>query len=183
MSGRSTPARWLSWLAAAALLIATADNTRAAAPGEISPPFGLRWGETDIHVQELLAGAKAKIVDRRDVSGRQAWTVEGLLQTGLKRALFYFQENALVEVELQYQNDAWDVAKYDSFMGQVRRKVEQKYGAGTLLARTKGPEEDVTQTVVGYKWEQNNTAIELFYYSAEKGAQVYRAVSVHYRLQ
>lgn len=37
------------------------------------------------------------------------------------------------------------------------------------------------QTVVGYKWDENNTAIQLFYYSAETSTQSYRTVSVHYK--
>jgi hypothetical protein len=37
------------------------------------------------------------------------------------------------------------------------------------------------QTVVGYKWNQNNTSIELFYYSAQNGSNVFRTLSVHYK--
>jgi len=236
---------WLSLFAVCALSLSPLH----AIPPEISPPFGLRWGENDVHITELLKGAKATITDKRTIDGREAWTVEGLLQAGLKRAVFYFQQNQLVEVELQYQNDAWDVAKYDEFMRTVRNKVEEKYGPGQLIARTKGPVDanvpattakaspspspsseaspspsvkpdstatpsaspkpsatpddatadgnsepsaeaspaptisGITQTVVGYKWEENNTAIELFYYSAEKGDESFRTVSVHYRVE
>ena len=71
-----------------------------------------------------------------------------------------------MEVELQYQSPDWDVAKYDDFMAQVRRRIEQKFGAGQLIARSREPAPDpnVMQTVVGYKWDENNTAIQLFYY-------------------
>ncbi len=138
-------------------------------------------GESAERLEKLLKGAKADIVDRHDIDGRQAWTVEGLIQTGLKRTVFYFRDSQLVEVELQYQSPDWDVAKYDDFMSQVRRRIEQKFGAGQLIAREKGPEGDVIQTVVGYKWDENNTAIQLFYYSAETTTQSYRTVSVHYK--
>jgi hypothetical protein len=37
------------------------------------------------------------------------------------------------------------------------------------------------QTLVGYKWDENNTAIQLFYFSAETATQSYRTVSVHYK--
>lgn len=156
---------------------------------EIPPPFGLQWGESDERLSKLLAGAKAKIVDKHMVADREAWTVEGLLQQGLKRTVFYFKDKSLVEVELQYQSPDWDIAKYDDFMAAVRRRIEQKYGAGQLIAKTRGPAEptgptegiDIIQTVVGYKWNQNNTAIELFYYSAENASQSYRTVSVHYK--
>jgi len=151
-------------------------------PQQINPPFGLEWGESADRLEKLLKGAKANIVDRHDVEGRQAWTVEGLIQTGLRRTVFYFRDAQLVEVELQYQSPDWDVAKYDDFMAQVRRRIEQKFGAGQLIARTREPAPgDVMQTVVGYKWDENNTAIQLFYYSAETTTQSYRTVSVHYK--
>jgi hypothetical protein len=151
---------------------------------QINPPFGLEWGESSDRLEKLLRGAKANIVDRHDVEGRQAWTVEGLIQTGLKRTVFYFRDGQLVEVELQYQSADWDVAKYDDFMAQVRRRIEQKFGTGQLIARTREPagtDLAVMQTVVGYKWDENNTAIQLFYYSAESSTQSYRTVSVHYK--
>jgi len=149
---------------------------------QINPPFGLEWGESAERLEKLLKGAKADIVDRHDVDGRQAWTVEGLIQTGLKRTVFYFRDGQLVEVELQYQSPDWDVAKYDDFMAQVRRRIEQKFGAGQLIARSREPEpNNVTQTLVGYKWDENNTAIQLFYFSAETATQSYRTVSVHYK--
>ncbi len=114
------------------------------------------------------------------VADREAWTVEGLLQQGLKRAVFYFKTGSLVEVELQYQSPDWDIVKYDDFMSAVRKRIEQKYGAGQLIAKTREPQGDVMQTILGYKWNQNNTAIELIY-SAENGTQSYRTVSVHYK--
>ncbi|HWB58566.1 MAG TPA: hypothetical protein VG733_03700, partial [Chthoniobacteraceae bacterium] len=68
-----------------------------ASADEIPPPFGLQWGESDDRLSKLLAGAKATVVDKHMVADREAWTVEGLLQQGLKRTVFYFKTNALVE--------------------------------------------------------------------------------------
>jgi hypothetical protein len=56
-----------------------------------------------------------------------------------------------------------------------------RYGVGQLIARTKLPHGDVMQTLVGYKWNQDDTSIELFYFEAENAAQSFRTVSVHYR--
>ena len=162
------------------LILALAFPQRAAAD-EIPPPFGLQWGESDERLAKLLDGAKAKVVDKHMVADREAWTVEGLLQQGLKRTVFYFKTGALVEVELQYQSPDWDIMKYDDFMSAVRKRIEQKYGEGQLIAKTRAPEGDVIQTIVGYKWNQDNTAIELIYYSAENSSQSYRTVSVHYK--
>jgi hypothetical protein len=158
--------------------------TRAASRSgaeEIKPPFNLRWGETANRLEGLLKGAKATIVARRTIEGREAWDVEGLVQAGLKRTVFYFMAGELVEVELQYQKDDWDEAKYDGFMGDVRRRLEQRYGQGQLVARKKEPNGDVMQTLVGWKWNQNNTAIELVYFSAQSPSQVFRTLSVHYK--
>jgi hypothetical protein len=148
---------------------------------EIKPPFNLRWGESTDRMERLLKGAKATIVTRRNIQGREAWEVEGLLQAGLKRTVFYFIGGELVEVELQYQKEDWDEAKYDGFMGDVRRKLEERYGQAQLIARKKDPEGDVMQTLVGWKWSQVNTAIELIYFSAQSPSQVYRTLSVHYK--
>ncbi|HEX8309947.1 MAG TPA: hypothetical protein VF614_01440 [Chthoniobacteraceae bacterium] len=151
---------------------------------EIKPPFKLTWGETTARLERLLQGAKTKIIERRMVEGREAWDVEGIVQPGLRRTVFYFRQGELVEVELQYQKEEWDQAKYDQYMGEMRRSIEAKYGQGQLIARKTEVIGDVTQTVVGYKWNQNNTALELFFYSAQNvqdAAQTFRTLSVHYR--
>ncbi|MDQ3624478.1 MAG: hypothetical protein M3463_18645 [Verrucomicrobiota bacterium] len=178
---------FLMWLATTAAPLPGAESKApapgsSAAPTEIKPPFGLIWGETAERLERLLKGAKATIVARRPLEGgRQAWDVEGLLQTGLKRTVFHLLRGELVEVELQYQKDDWDQAKYDEYMGQVRRALEKKYGQGQLIARKTEPEGDVVKTVVGYKWNLNNTSLELFYFAAQKGPNVFRTLSVHYR--
>ncbi|MCE9612469.1 MAG: hypothetical protein K8R23_19895 [Chthoniobacter sp.] len=169
-----------NWLAAFLFLLA--PGVSRCADEMIKPPFNLRWGETAERLERLLKGAKATIIARRTVEGREAWDVEGLMQAGLKRTVFYFVGGELVEVELQYQKDDWDEAKYDGFMGDVRRRLEQRYGQGQLIARKKEPNGEVMQTIVGWKWNQNNTAIELVYFSAQSPSQVFRTLSVHYKV-
>ena len=172
-------ARRLFVLAAAALL---STGSAPVFGDEIKPPFGLIWGESASRLERLLKNAKATIVERRQVDGgREAWDVEGLVQTGLKRTVFYFREEQLCEVELQYQRDDWDQVKYDEYMGQIRRSIEKRFGPGQLIARKTEPQGDVVQTVVGYKWNQNNSAIELFYFGAQNGQNVFRTLSVHYK--
>lgn len=152
---------------------------------EINPPFGLRWGETSQRLEKLLIGAKATIVDRHFIDGKEAWDVEGLLQAGLKRTVFYFHRGELVEVELQYQQEEWDDARYTGLMNDVRKRLEQRYGDGQLIARrteqAPPPQTDVTQKIIGYKWNQNNTAIELVYFAAVNTTQSFRTLSVHYK--
>ncbi len=169
------------FLRCALLLLLLATSTVRAE--EIQPPFGLRWGETAERLLRLLQGAKATIVERRNIDGREAWDVEGLLQTGLKRTVFYFFRGELVEVELQYQRDDWTDQQYDTFMADVRKRLEQRYGEGQLVARRTEtePTTAVTQKLIGYKWNQNNTAIELVYFAATKDTHVFRTLSVHYK--
>lgn len=174
--------QWLVTVSLLAGMLGWTVPALAAPTTPISPPFGLNWLQSSSEIERLLNGAKATISDRREIDGREAWTVNGLLQANLKRAVFYFNGEGLVEVELQYENSDWTSMKYSDFMGQVRRKIEQRFGVGKLIARQKSAQEGVMQTVVGYKWNQNNTSIQLIYYAAENSAYQYRSVSVHYKL-
>ena len=163
-------------------LLPLALALRAFADEDIKPPFGLIWGESSERLEKLLKNAKATVVEKRKAqNGRDAWDVEGLSQAGLKRTVFYFKAGTLCEVELQYQRENWDEAKYNEYMGQIRRSIEKRFGPGQIVARKTEPEGEVMQTVMGYKWNRNNTVIELFYYSAAQGTNVFRTLSVHYR--
>jgi hypothetical protein len=164
-----------------AIVVLLGCTVHSGAVEEIKPPFKLHWGETVERMERLLTGAKLRIVDRRSVDGREVWDVEGIVQEGLRRTVFSFKNGELVEVEFQYHKPEWPESKYDAFMGDVRRRLEQLYGRGELIARKTEPVGDVTQTLVGYKWNQNNTAVELFYFSAQSASQVFRTLSVHYQ--
>jgi hypothetical protein len=164
----------------AAMLIAQVYAKSPAS--QIQPPFGLYWGESQKAIEHVINQAQAKIVGRESISGREAWTVEGLVQPGLKRTVVYFGATKdLVEVELQYEQPKWDLVAYEEFLNSARKRLESKYGPPVVLARDKKPEGDVMETVVGYQWQQAKSSIELFFYSAERNADIYRTVSVHYR--
>jgi hypothetical protein len=164
------------------LLLATARAEAGADAKEIQPPWRLRWGESSMQIGPLLKGAKATIVEKRKTDDGEAWTVEGLLQASLRRTIFYFKTDMLIGVELQYQDANWDNTKYNDFMAQIRQRIAGLYGEGQLVARSKTPVEgNVMQTVVGYKWSQSSTSLELFYFSAENATEIYRTISVHYK--
>lgn len=164
-------------LSPALLLLASATQA-----DEIKPPFGLVWGESAARLEKMLRNAKANVVDKRPVQGGlTAWDVEGLVQTGLKRTVFYFRADELAEVELIYSREGWDQRDYDKFMSQVRQAIQRRYGEGQLIIRETKPVEQVVQTIVGYKWNQNNAAVELYYYAAQNGHNIFRTISVHYR--
>jgi len=148
---------------------------------EIPPPFGFRWNDPSTRVERALKGAKAKIVDREHNEGRETWTVEGLIHPGLKRTLFTFKVGLLTQVELQYEYPGWNLEHYNSRMGEVRRYFDGKYGTGRLISRSRDNDTDVIQTLVGYQWVVGKSALELFYFSAQKEPNVYRNITVTYK--
>ncbi|HEV3408683.1 MAG TPA: hypothetical protein VG095_00180, partial [Chthoniobacterales bacterium] len=81
---------------------------------DIPPPFGFRWNDPAGKVEQVLTAAKARIVSREKKEKREVWTVEGLVQPGLKRTIFEFKEGFLVEVELQYEYDKWTIENYNN---------------------------------------------------------------------
>jgi hypothetical protein len=148
---------------------------------EISPPFGFRWNDQDGRVEKVLKGAKAKIVGRENNDGKVVLTVEGLIHPGLKRTLFTFKGDALSQVELQYEYPDWTLEHYNNRMGEIRRYFDAKYGTGRLISRSRDNDTDVIQTLVGYQWVVGKSALELFYFSAQKEANVYRNITVTYK--
>lgn len=150
---------------------------------EIRPPFNLTWGETADRLERLVGTAGGKVVNRKMVRGnREAVEVEGLLQEGLKKTVFYFKQGILTGVELQYQADSWNEEKYNSVLGDLRSRISSRYGEGTQIARKSEQVgvNNVLQTVVAYRWTVNATSMQLVYFSATDPKNAYRAVSVHY---
>jgi hypothetical protein len=148
---------------------------------EIPPPFGFRWNDPASRVEKVLKGAKAKTVGREKNDGKDIWTVEGLIHPGLKRTLFTFKGELLVQIELQYEYPGWTLEHYNSRMGEVRRYFDAKYGTGRLISRSRDNDTDVIQTLVGYQWVVGKSALELFYFSAQKEPNVYRNITVTYK--
>jgi hypothetical protein len=148
---------------------------------ELLPPFGFRWNDSMARVDAVLHGAKAKIISREKKENREIWTVEGLVHPGLKRTLFTFKGRSLVEVELQYEYPDRTIEWYNQRMGEIRKYFDEKYGTGKLVSRSRDTDTDVIQTLVGYQWMVGATMLELFYFSAQHDALVYRTISVDYK--
>lgn len=153
----------------------------ASATDELLPPFGFRWNDPMSRVEAVLNGAKARIISREKKENRDIWTVEGLVHPGLKRTLFTFKGGALFGVELQYEYPDRSVEWYNTRMGDIRRYFDAKFGTGKLVSRTRDTDSDVIQTLVGYQWMVGTTMLELFYFSAEHDALVFRTISVDYK--
>jgi hypothetical protein len=163
----------------------------ARAVDDIPPPFGFHWNDSMTKVEQVLVGAKARIVSKERKEKRDVWTVEGLVQPGLKRTLFTFKEGFLVEVELQYEYPDWTIERYNDRMGEIRRYFDAKFGTGKLVSRSRDTDSDVIQTLVGYQWivggtttdnaTKVGTMLELFYFSAQRDQMIFRSITVTYR--
>lgn len=94
----------------------------ASAIQEMRPPFGMTWGESQKNVEKILLGTKVKIVGLKTLQGRTAIEVEGIRQQHLLKALFYFDSDALSEIELQYGCAEWDSARSNDF-GMVPKTI------------------------------------------------------------
>jgi hypothetical protein len=148
---------------------------------DIPPPFGFHWGDSTTRVEQILTAAKAKIVSKDRKEKRDVWTVEGLVQPGLKRTLFTFRDALLVEVELQYEYPEWGIERYNERMGDIRRYFDAKFGIGKLVSRSRDTDSDVIQTLVGYQWLVGRTMLELFYFSAQRDPDIFRSITVTYK--
>ncbi len=100
---------------------------------------------------------------------------------GLKRTLFTFKGGSLFGVELQYEYPDWTIERYNERMGEIRRYFDEKYGTGKLVSRSHDTDTDVIQTLVGYQWMVGATMLELFYFSAQHDALVFRTITVDYK--
>lgn len=163
----------------AACVLFSALNLPAAEA--IKVPFNFMWGESAIRLEDSLKRVQARVVERKQVQNRQVLVVEGIPQRLLQRALFYFENDSLNEIELHYGDPNWDSTQYGNFFDQTRRNIEAKYGIGRVVARQKTREGDVLQTLIGYQWVQDTATLALYYYTAERGADSYRLLSLHYR--
>jgi hypothetical protein len=153
----------------------------ASAVEEIKVPFNFAWGEAAQRLEDSLKRVQARVVDRKKVRNRQCLVVEGIPQRLLQRALFYFDNDALNEIELHYGDSAWDADRYGDFFDQTRRNIETKYGTGRVVARQKTRDGDILETLIGYQWTQDTTTLVLYYYTADNGSDAYRLLSLHYR--
>ena len=178
---KSAVANRRSLFCCGALALFLSFSVSAIAAEDIPPPFGFKWNDSMTKLEQVLLGAKAKIVTRERKEKRDVWTVEGLVQPGLRRTLFTFRDGFLVEVELQYEYPDWTIERYNDRMGEIRRYFDAKFGTGKLVSRSRDTDSDVIQTLVGYQWIVGGTMLELFYFSAQRDQMVFRSITVTYK--
>ena len=164
-------------LAAVAVVFVT-ETLRA--QQEIKAPFGMQWGESVERIKEVVGKAKAQVVEEKVTGNRDVLVVEGIVQEGLKRTLFYFAEGGLSEVELQYDREGWDEARVASWVSTIKQQADRKYGAGRLFAEDRGDQNGLQHSLRGWIWVQNFVSLRLVHYTAQQGDERMRRVSLHY---
>lgn len=147
---------------------------------EIKAPFGMQWGEPVGRIKEVVTKAKAKVVEERTAGSREVLVVEGIVQEGLKRTLFYFTNGGLSEVELQYDREKWDDDKVVSWVNTIKREADRKYGPSRVYADERGDENGFRHSLKGWMWVQNFVSLRLVHYTARQGDDKMRRVSLHY---
>jgi hypothetical protein len=162
------------------LLALLATAVPAGALQEIKAPFGMQWGEPVARIKQVVTKAKAKVVEERTVGEREVLVVEGIVQDGLKRTLFYFRDGGLSEVELQYDRKGWDDEKVTAWVNTIKRQADRKYGPGRIFADETGNENGLRHTLKGWMWPQNFVSLRLVHYTAQKDNDKIRRVSLHY---
>jgi hypothetical protein len=172
-------------------LPAEPENGRQNGSHVIKIPYSLNWGDSEEKIREMIHAVKARETGCSEKSpGRVVIEAEGV-EVGnplLRKSRFHFKEGSLVEVELQYSDPAWDAERETDFFDRTRRRIDERYGAGSLIVNQvkerppgeKMPEE-TTYTLIIYRWGQPAVALELNNYCVEGNAQSYRMVSLHYK--
>jgi len=165
-----------------AILVATllVAPPMAMAQQQIKAPFGMQWGETLDRITEVVSKAKAKIAGVNTVGNREALAVDGIVQEGLKRTIFYFSEGGLNEVELQYDREDWDEPRVASWVTTIKQQADRKYGPGRLFADERGEKDGIQHTLRGWIWVQGFVSLRLVHYTAQKGQKRMRRISLHY---
>jgi uncharacterized caspase-like protein len=141
---------------------------------EIRLPFNLKWGERSDRLESLVVGAGGKIFSRGSArGGLKVVEVTGLPQDGLKKTIFYFKQEALTGVELQYHTKSWPEIRYVSLLSEMRRRITDRYGEPrsdcsrvSELISLDGLEEKSI-----YEWAKNESRVQLIHAVAGLGTQ------------
>jgi hypothetical protein len=158
----------------------------------IRVPYGMAWGDTLEKTRDMIRAVKAQEISfETKALGKDVLVASGLAVGDqlLKKSLFTFRNGSLVEIELQYGDASWDAEKTLDFFDRTRRRINERYGVGTLLVNKvkehpagENVPEDMNYTLIVYEWSQPTVALELDYYAVEEKEKALRLVSLHYKM-
>jgi hypothetical protein len=171
--------------------LASPCQAQQPAPKSIQIPYAMNWGDSIDKVREMINSVKAKETGFSEKSpGKTVLEAEGLGVGDplLKKSLFTFKEGSLVEIELEYGDPSWDSAKTLDFFDRTRRRIDDRYGSGTLMVNKlkQHPDDssvpkEMIYTLIIYQWNQPSVALNLNFYSVEDQEKSLRLVSLHYK--
>jgi hypothetical protein len=178
-------------LPAVLLLCCTVVGAQQQRTQGIRVPYGMAWGDSPEKVREMIRAVKAQETAYATKSpGKDVLEAEGLAVGDplLKKSIFTFREGSLVEIELQYGDSTWDAEKTLDFFDRTRRRINERYGTGTLLVNKVKERPDgekvpgeMSYTLIVYEWSQPAVALQLDYYAVEDREKALRLVSLHYK--
>ena len=180
------------------MIISPLASAQQAPVTTIKVPYGLSWGDSVEKIRDMIGAVKARETSfTQKGPGKTSLEAEGLAigDPLLRKTVFTLRGGSLVEVELQYGNPNWDAEKTTDFFDRTRRRIDERYGAGTLLVNKvrehpsgENTPGDMTYTLIIYQWTQPMAALELSYYAAEEQSSSAgtnnpscRVVSLHYK--
>jgi hypothetical protein len=153
---------------------------------QIKVPLGCSWGDDLEKLNQLIRTGGLTLLHTETVplNQKKVVTVTGVIGTALQKNLFTFQQEQLIEIEYRYGDKKWDAKKYGEFFDNFREMFERKYGPAMLLINTTIPPASphhISSSIIGYRWAQSPSVLDLYYYSAEQKNRHYYLVSVHYK--
>jgi hypothetical protein len=173
------------------LLFCTVSSAQHQSVQGIRVPYGMAWGDSPEKVRDMIRAVKAQETGFSTKSpGKDVLEAQGLAVGDplLKKSLFTFREGSLVEIEMQYGDSTWDAEKTLDFFDRTRRRINERYGTGTLLVNQikehpagEQVPEGMSYTLIVYEWSQPSVALQLDYYAVEEKEEALRLVSLHYK--
>ena len=163
----------------------TAQNTDTVKP--IEPPFSLNWGESPDNTINWVNTNQLEMVRGKIQDGRTVIEVIGPFpNVEFDRIRFYFSNNTLTEVELQFiqTGNVSDEIEFSSLTSAIaiKTEIDNKIGTGILIKNEKGKHKDSEWNFVQQIWTDEEHAIWLTIFSTktpQKGSL--SIVSLHYR--
>jgi len=153
----------------------------------IEPPFGLNWGESPENVWKWVKTNKFDTAAGKIKDGRNVIEILGPFPNAeFNRLRFYFLDNALTEVELQFIKTGHEEAgvEFDGITQAmaIKHKVDGRMGKGLLVKNTEGTDNGSKWKFIQQIWTDEEHSIWLAVFSSTSPKkEILSIVSLHYR--
>ncbi len=127
----------------------------------IKAPLGMQWGVTSERVKDFVKRAGARVVSESPEGYQSAVVVDGIKGAGLDRATFYFVDNSLREVAIDYGSSATTVAAAASQMDRLVADASEKYGNGYRYKAAETKSAGGTKKLEGWAWVQDGGSLRI----------------------